>query len=191
MNASSAKVNVLIVGTGMYVCGRGTATYGTVLPAVLQAAKTGLVGDILVATRSGRSFGTLDEKWRGVETLIGHKSSCRRFPDSEERDPQAYRRAVAELPDPGAVIVAGAVPQAVIRRVGRRVAASDGRPRAGSGLLRQPGHSALQRRHETVDLGVAHRRREASQALLGDDDPLVEQVEVQLGQAIGRRSVPD
>ena len=105
MAEGSARLNVLIVGTGMYVCGRGTSTYGTVMPAVLQAAKAGLVGDVLVATRSGRSFEVFDEKWRAVERLIGHRASYRRFPDGDQRDPAAFRRAIAELGDPGAVVV--------------------------------------------------------------------------------------
>ena len=29
-------INVLIVGTGAYVCGRGTEGYGTVMPAVCE-----------------------------------------------------------------------------------------------------------------------------------------------------------
>ena len=33
------KQNILIVGGGMYVSGRGTKSYGTVLPAILEAKK--------------------------------------------------------------------------------------------------------------------------------------------------------
>ncbi len=105
MAVDGARLNVLIVGTGMYVCGRGTSTYGTVLPAVLQAAKAGLVGDVLVATRSGKSFGPFEAKWRDVAKMIGYESAYRRFPSGDERDPDAFRRAIGELPDPGAVIV--------------------------------------------------------------------------------------
>lgn len=105
MAESGARLDVLIVGTGMYVCGRGTSTYGTILPAVLQAAKAGLVGDVLVATRSGRSFGPFDGKWRGVEQLIDYHGAYRRFPRGEEADPSAFRAALAELGDPGAVVV--------------------------------------------------------------------------------------
>ena len=37
-------LNILIVGGGMYVCGRGTDNFGTILPAVLEAKKK----DILI-----------------------------------------------------------------------------------------------------------------------------------------------
>jgi predicted dehydrogenase len=102
---TDSPVNVLIVGTGMYVCGRGTATFGTIAPAVAQAAKQGLVADVLVATRHGSSFGPFDEKWRGICGAIAHDVSYRRFPDGGATDSAAFRRGIAELPDPGAVII--------------------------------------------------------------------------------------
>ena len=102
---TAPRINVLIVGTGMYVCGRGTRTYGTVAPAVAQAAKRGLVGSVAVATRSGTSFAPFDEKWRGIGTEIGHEVGYARYPDGAGRDPHAYRQAIAALPDPGVVIV--------------------------------------------------------------------------------------
>ena len=105
MANATDKPGILIVGTGMYVCGRGTSTYGTVLPAVLQASKAGLVGDILVATRHGRSFAPFDAKWHAVEQLIGHEATYRRFPERDERDPEAYLAALAALDGSGAVIV--------------------------------------------------------------------------------------
>ena len=105
MIESGRKLDVLIVGTGMYVCGRGTSTYGTVLPAVLQAVKSGRVGNVSVATRSGRSFEPFDAKWRELEKLIGVEASYRRFPAGASSDPEAYRKAIAELGDPGAVLV--------------------------------------------------------------------------------------
>ncbi|MBT5470437.1 MAG: Gfo/Idh/MocA family oxidoreductase [Nitrospina sp.] len=43
-------LNVLVVGGGMYVTGRGTSTYGTIMPALLEARKIGQVGKIAIAT---------------------------------------------------------------------------------------------------------------------------------------------
>ena len=45
-------VDVLIIGAGMHVSGRGTATCGTVLPAVVQAHRDGLIGRMTVAATS-------------------------------------------------------------------------------------------------------------------------------------------
>ena len=103
--STDPRINVLVVGTGMYVCGRGTATFGTVAPAVAQAHRDGLVADVLVATRRGSSFEAFDSKWRGIGAAIGHEAPYSRFPKGDGLDPAAYRRAIAALPDPGCVIV--------------------------------------------------------------------------------------
>jgi D-galacturonate reductase len=55
-------LNVLIVGTGMYVCGRGTGGLGTVLPTVAQAQRDGMVGEMLIAATSDASIAQLEEK---------------------------------------------------------------------------------------------------------------------------------
>jgi len=44
------KQNVLIVGGGMYVSGRGTKNYGTVLPAIFEAKKCGYINKVFIAT---------------------------------------------------------------------------------------------------------------------------------------------
>jgi len=33
---NNSALNILVIGTGMYVCGRGTNSYGTVLPAIYE-----------------------------------------------------------------------------------------------------------------------------------------------------------
>ena len=70
-----SPVDVLIIGCGMYVCGRGTNGDGTVLPAVVQAHSEGLVGRVLVAGSprylATVAFGTtrrnLPGHWTGKE----------------------------------------------------------------------------------------------------------------------------
>ena len=49
------KQNVLIVGGGMYVSGRGTKNYGTILPAILEAKKNGYINKVYVATTNPNS----------------------------------------------------------------------------------------------------------------------------------------
>jgi predicted dehydrogenase len=48
-------LNILIVGGGMYVCGRGTDNFGTILPAVLEAKKKGYINKIFLSTTSSQS----------------------------------------------------------------------------------------------------------------------------------------
>ena len=49
-------IDVLVVGAGMHVCGRGTHSCGTVLPAIVQAHRDGLVGRMLVAATNAMSI---------------------------------------------------------------------------------------------------------------------------------------
>jgi len=97
-------VNVAIIGAGMYVCGAGTRGHGTVLPAVLQASRDGLVGRVCVAARRREAIRHFDVKLRELEALQGFKLDCATYPRHDD-DSNAYKAAIRDLPDPGAVIV--------------------------------------------------------------------------------------
>ncbi|MFO7772815.1 MAG: Gfo/Idh/MocA family oxidoreductase [Dehalococcoidia bacterium] len=107
MSSSTAeKVALLIIGTGMYVCGRGTDAHGTVLPAVMQAYRAGIIGDVLVASSSGESFVTFGTKLTELSALLGTDLPYRRYPSQNVSDPTAYLDAIRDLPEAAAVIVA-------------------------------------------------------------------------------------
>jgi D-galacturonate reductase len=106
----TSKINILIIGTGMYVCGRGSEGYGTILPAIMQAYKSGLVGNVFIASMHGSSFELFDAKANSLKTAIGTEFPYRRYPANNSIDPRAYLDAIEDLPDPGAVIVASPDP---------------------------------------------------------------------------------
>jgi D-galacturonate reductase len=97
-------INLLIIGTGMYVCGRGTGGPGTVLPAVAQFAAGGGLGELFIAGRSRESLRVLEEKAVALRQATSLPLSFRSFGAGEGKE-EPWRRALAELPDPGAVIV--------------------------------------------------------------------------------------
>lgn len=101
----SRKINVLIVGTGMYVCGRGTDGYGTVLPAVLKARTAGMVDEVLIAGRANESFAILDAKLENLKKATGVELEYRQYPGQAETNPSAYLDAIRDLPDPAAVLI--------------------------------------------------------------------------------------
>jgi len=49
------SLDILVVGGGMYVSGRGTNSYGTIFPALLEARGKGHVGRIILATTNSAS----------------------------------------------------------------------------------------------------------------------------------------
>lgn len=106
MALKKQKINLLIIGTGLYVCGRGTAGYGTILPAVMQSYKAGLIDEVLVASNRGESFETFDSNFKALAKSLGVYFSYKSFPLENTTNPNAFREAIKELPDPGVVIIA-------------------------------------------------------------------------------------
>lgn len=105
VNSSYHKINVLIIGTGMYVCGRGTEGYGTILPAVMQRYRTGRINQVIVASKSADSFLTFDAKLRDLQKLLGIEMPYLSWAQNSGKEANGYRDAIASLPDPGAVII--------------------------------------------------------------------------------------
>jgi predicted dehydrogenase len=86
-------IGVVIVGTGLYVCGAGTDGHGTILPAVLQARREGRVGRVLLAARDGAAFARVAERAVDLGRRLDVDARFERFPAEDREDPQAYRAA--------------------------------------------------------------------------------------------------
>lgn len=97
--AQLRPLRVLVVGAGMYVCGRGTDGLGTVLPALYQASRQGaLVESITVCATSKSSVDQLAEKHEELARVFGYRLPLELLP-AEGRDPKAYRKLLAERAD--------------------------------------------------------------------------------------------
>ena len=108
MNIDKYKpLNVLVVGAGMYVCGRGTNGFGTVLPALYEAKKRNLLGSIRIAATSPSSIQKLKEKIDGLNRLLGVSMPIDCFPRNEKKDAYAYQKAIKDdwMPDCAVVVV--------------------------------------------------------------------------------------
>jgi D-galacturonate reductase len=97
------KINVLIVGGGMYVAGRGSNSDGTIMPALLEARRNGLVNRLCIVTTSADSANENRERVNDLAQRMGVDLECEFFPKSGH-DLQAYIVA-AEQFKPDAVIV--------------------------------------------------------------------------------------
>lgn len=100
-----APSNVLIVGAGMYVCGIGTEGFGTILPAVFEGYRKGLVGRITIVATNPAKRDRVQEKVRLLNGLMGLDARVECFPRGGEVDPGAYRE-LAATGDYAAAIVA-------------------------------------------------------------------------------------
>ena len=105
MTRTGQRPSVLVVGAGMYVCGRGASGFGTVLPTLVQAQAEGLVGELFVAGESRSGLHVLQGKLTELNRRFGTRATVRGFPDRVERDPVSYREALAAMPRPACAMV--------------------------------------------------------------------------------------
>ncbi|MEC4672943.1 MAG: Gfo/Idh/MocA family oxidoreductase [Nitrospirota bacterium] len=101
---SITPIDVLIIGSGMYVCGRGTEGYGTVLPAILQAKRDGLVGRVLVAATRHTSIKEVKDRGARLSHMLGAPAAIEGFPQNGE-DAGAYKDALRQLGPRACVII--------------------------------------------------------------------------------------
>ncbi len=108
------RPELIIVGTGMYVCGRGTDGFGTILPAAFEAFRAGLCGRVTVAGNSAAGVAELKERAAELARLMGVSPEIRFLPESGD-DPESWQKALAETSRPAAAIVS--VPDHLHHRV--------------------------------------------------------------------------
>lgn len=101
------KLNILIVGAGMYVCGRWTKEFGTVLPALCEWKRQGRpLGSIFLAATRSESCREAKRKLKALNKLMGTNLILNSYPKSQgEHDNESYLKAINEIPRPACAIV--------------------------------------------------------------------------------------
>jgi len=98
-------MNIIVVGTGMYVCGRGTYGYGTVMPAILEWSRSHEIGTVCIVGRDPRAVKAAKTRIDELKRKMGVSLSVRYFPEGEAND-KSYKRAMREAGWPSCAIVA-------------------------------------------------------------------------------------
>lgn len=98
------KLKILVVGAGVYVAGRDTSGYGTVLPALNELYREGLAAPVCVAATSDRSIKQLKLKLEGLKKLTGTDLTIEGLP-VKGKDSQAYKKAVVFYKPDCAIVV--------------------------------------------------------------------------------------
>ena len=98
-------INVLVVGAGMYVCGRGTEGFGTILPALFQWKKDNKIGDVYVAGTCPKGIKECKLKADKLSKSTGVKLNIVYFPTGKINDKKAYLKALKEIPKPVCAII--------------------------------------------------------------------------------------
>ncbi len=97
----TTPLSVLIVGAGMYVCGRGTTSFGTVLPGILEWAKTRPLKQVVIAGNSRNGIRACRAKAAALKRLLGSTVAIEYL-----HAPQTYRDALTRLRHPSCAIIA-------------------------------------------------------------------------------------
>lgn len=97
-------LNVLVVGTGMYVCGRGTDGYGTVLPSLYESFREGLIKEIAVVGTRSTSAKRLDVAIQGLNKVMGLNPVVNVYP-RKGVNPSAYKKIASKMKPDCAIVV--------------------------------------------------------------------------------------
>ena len=108
-------LNILIIGTGMYVCGRGTDGYGTILPAIYEWNRSFNQGDIYITGAHNNGVNALKNKVEELNSLYGFNLTPKYFPEENGYNPTAYLDAIHTIPKPASAIVV--VPDNLHRKI--------------------------------------------------------------------------
>ena len=98
-------LNILIIGTGTYVCGRGTNGFGTILPAIYEWKRLNKCGDLYIAGTNINSINILKQKIKGLNKLYEFNIDPKYFPSQDVYDSDAYMKAINEIPKPACAII--------------------------------------------------------------------------------------
>lgn len=101
------RIDIVVIGAGLYVCGKGTSGYGTVLPAIFEWKRHNKnIGDVHCVSTSVQSAQELSQKADDLidKTGISIKPKC--YPQSGLQDHLAYRQVLNNVKKPACAIVA-------------------------------------------------------------------------------------
>lgn len=98
------KINIVVIGSGMYVCGRGTDGYGTIMPAICEWSKLNDIGEVVISGRSRKGINEAKKKIEELQKKMGTAASIRYFPQNRD-DAGSYLEAIRNTPKPACAIV--------------------------------------------------------------------------------------
>tara|TARA_Y100000768_G_scaffold339592_1_gene282913 strand:- start:1395 stop:2576 length:1182 start_codon:yes stop_codon:yes gene_type:complete len=101
------KFDIIVIGAGLYVCGKGTSGYGTILPAIFEWKRENEdIGDVHVVSTTAKSSKELLQKVRGLEIKTGIKVDVKAYPENDSKDKNAYKQVLNNCKKPACAIIA-------------------------------------------------------------------------------------
>lgn len=101
------KIDLVVIGAGLYVCGKGTEGYGTILPAIFEWKRLNTnAGDIHCASTSAESSKKLLQKAKELEIKTGVELEIKSYPESGSKNHTAYQQVLNNCNKPACAIIA-------------------------------------------------------------------------------------
>jgi len=100
------KINIIVIGAGMYVCGKGTDEFGTILPALFEWKRSG--GDLGQVHICGTTLESAVEVKNRAEILskkFSEEIQIYTYPTDEEINTNKYLSILNQLPQPACAII--------------------------------------------------------------------------------------
>ena len=101
---NNSALNILVIGTGMYVCGRGTNSYGTVLPAIYEWKRHVGSVNVYITGASSEGINAIKKKIEELNNLFGF-SIIPKYYCKNTANHEAYIDAICDIPKPACAIV--------------------------------------------------------------------------------------
>ena len=87
------KIDLIIIGGGMFVSGQTVNDFGTILPSVMQAKKNDIINSITICCKSLKTAKKNFEKFKKLKKLLNIKSNIDILPKSKD-DPNGYLKII-------------------------------------------------------------------------------------------------
>jgi len=100
------ELDIVVIGAGVYVCGKGTSDHGTVLPAIFEWKRSNQnIGVVHCVSTSAKSSEILFQKVKELEVKTGIKIDVRIYPEKDSNN-NAYKLALNNCKKPACAIIA-------------------------------------------------------------------------------------
>lgn len=99
-----SNLNIIVIGAGMYVCGKGTDDYGTIMPAIFEWKKTNDIGKVYIAGKSLAGINIFKTKIKELRQKTNTEINIKYFPEKKDSS-ECYKEAIRKMPKPACVVV--------------------------------------------------------------------------------------
>lgn len=99
--------DIVVIGAGLYVCGKGTSGFGTILPGIFEWKRQNQnIGNVHCVATSVNSAKELSKKATELSIKTGVNVAVKSYPESGSRDPFCYRKVLRKIKKPSCAIIA-------------------------------------------------------------------------------------